>query len=166
MSTMQPKQRLLTILSVVLIVGLMGAVIGRGLTSSNDSSAKPNMAEINHFSEKESVDDSVFILFYGITCPHCKEVDDWLEQTGAQEYLEIERKEVYENKANADELVRVAASCGIETRNLGVPLLYAEDQCYSGKLEIIEYLQRQLDLVQQPTQSPEVEMTENSETEL
>jgi hypothetical protein len=68
-------------------------------------------------------------------------VDEWIEREQAEQLLGIEQKEVYENRDNATELTQVAISCGFDTqRGVGVPFMYANGDCYIGKIEIVDYL--------------------------
>lgn len=82
------------------------------------------------------------ILYYGITCPHCKVVEKWLDgQPGVKEKSRLEMKEVYQNKNNSKELVEKAMECQIEKNSgMGVPFLYDNGQCVIGDQPIVDYL--------------------------
>lgn len=84
------------------------------------------------------------ILFYGIGCPHCKNVEDFLEQNQVADKIQIDQKEVYGNRENAKIFQEKAAQCGLDKKNLGVPLLWVKGKCYSGDQEIIQYFKDQL----------------------
>ena len=79
------------------------------------------------------------ILFYGVTCPHCKEVEDFIAKNDITAKINFTQKEVYENSNNARLMAQVAKSCKVSVNNLGVPLLYAEGKCYEGAPEVLGY---------------------------
>lgn len=80
------------------------------------------------------------ILFYGDTCPHCKNVEDFIRQNSVDLKLAITRKEVFKNSDNAKLLTKKAATCGIATNSIGVPLLWDGKTCYEGEEEVINFL--------------------------
>lgn len=82
------------------------------------------------------------ILYYGITCPHCEIVKEWLDnKPGIKKKSRLEMKEVYQNKNNSRELVEKAAECQIDERDgIGVPFLYDNGECIVGDQPIIDYL--------------------------
>ena len=88
---------------------------------------------------------SALVFFYGNTCPHCKDVDVWMRENNVEKILEIQKKEVYDNAANALELEKAAKQCGLATDSIGVPFLYTpEEICIMGTPDIIDYLEKQL----------------------
>lgn len=78
------------------------------------------------------------VLYYGNGCPHCAEVEDFIKNNTFD--FSIEQKEIYQNKINAEEFNHVCAEEGISLMNRGVPLLYAENECFIGDKQIISYL--------------------------
>ncbi|MFA5184427.1 MAG: hypothetical protein WC456_02760 [Patescibacteria group bacterium] len=78
------------------------------------------------------------ILYYGDGCPHCAEVEDFIKNNSFD--FSIERKEIYQNKTNAEEFNQICATEGISLMNRGVPFLYAENECFIGDKQIISYL--------------------------
>ena len=118
------KQTISTIVFVFIIIVLLAAIV-YGSSNKNDSSS--------------------LLFFYGNTCPHCKDVELWMEKNNVEKKLDIRKKEVYDNKANALELEREAKQCGLSTDSIGVPFLYTpEGTCIMGTPQIINYLQEQL----------------------
>lgn len=80
------------------------------------------------------------ILFYSNNCPHCKELEKWMEENNLEEKTSIIKKEVDNNKSNITELNRLARNCGLKPNEVGVPFLFTpERQCLVGSLEIVEY---------------------------
>jgi glutaredoxin len=87
------------------------------------------------------------VFYYGNTCPHCKEVEDWMEENKIEEKLKIVKKEVYDNKANASELFSVAKKCGINSSSIGVPFLYTQEgKCLIGTPDVTNYLKEKAGL--------------------
>ena len=78
------------------------------------------------------------VLYYGNGCPHCAEVEDFIKNNTFD--FSIEKKEVYQNKANTEEFNKVCAKEGISLMNRGVPFLYSENECFIGDKQIISYL--------------------------
>ncbi len=80
------------------------------------------------------------ILFYGDTCPHCKNVDDYLNSNDVRNKISFKELEVYNNKDNAALLINTAKQCGLETANgVGVPFLFDGTNCLLGDQPIIDF---------------------------
>lgn len=94
--------------------------------------------------QKKQNDINKSVLFYGDTCPHCKDLDEWLEANDVEAQFPLLHKEVYQDKVNAAELGAAAGTCGLATDSIGVPFLYSQGQCFMGKDQIIEYLNQQI----------------------
>ncbi len=116
-----------------LLAFLIGALAGQQIKRVNNSPK-----EVEGDSERaESV------LFYGKNCPHCGKVEEWLdEHPEVKRKINLQEKEVYDNKENSGELITRAKECGIATENgsIGVPFLYDRGQCLMGDRPIINYL--------------------------
>jgi len=80
------------------------------------------------------------VLYYGNTCTHCQDLEEQIIQNKIENKVSIEKKEVFQNRTNANELEKVGNYCKIEKSNMGVPLLFAEGKCYQGKDEALKYL--------------------------
>lgn len=88
----------------------------------------------NNSSDKES------IFFYGATCPHCKNVDKFLEENkGIEGRFKFEKLEI-SNKDNAKRLMEKAEKCGLPTDNIGVPFFWDGEKCIVGDADIIDFL--------------------------
>lgn len=92
-----------------------------------------------------NIPDDKIIFYYGVSCPHCKIVEEFMGENNAADFLNIEMKEVYLNKNNANELIEVGKLCDIETGYIGaVPLTYFNGSCYLGDEPSIEFLKEKL----------------------
>ncbi|MCR4326609.1 MAG: hypothetical protein NUV52_03065 [Candidatus Roizmanbacteria bacterium] len=97
------------------------------------------LAAIVYGSKGNTSRDLVF--YYGNTCPHCADVEEWMKKNNIEKKIKIVKKEVYENKVNAMELEKKAKSCGLATDSIGVPFLYTpEGECLLGTPDIVNYL--------------------------
>lgn len=84
-------------------------------------------------------------FYWGTTCPHCHNVQRWLEAHNETAALGIRQLEVWDDKDNAATFVGVARKCKMD--QAVVPVLVAETgTCYVGEVEIIDYLKERLDI--------------------
>jgi len=117
-----------TALVVLIIVGILAAIVWGSK------------------SKKEKTLDGL-IFYYGVFCPHCKEVEEWMEENKIEEKVKIVKKEVYNNQGNAKELEEAARNCGIGEEGIGVPFLVTEEKkCLAGSTEIINFLKEKIGL--------------------
>lgn len=79
------------------------------------------------------------ILFYSNTCPHCKIVEQYIQENKVKDYLVFRELEVSLNPVNAQLLAKKAASCGLPTDALGVPFFFDGKNCLIGDQDIIKY---------------------------
>jgi len=84
---------------------------------------------------------SEIIYFYGEGCPHCANVDAFLQENKIEEKVSFVKKEVFNNNENAKELVGVAQKCGLPSDQVGVPLLWdsPSSKCYVGDVDVINF---------------------------
>lgn len=108
---------------------------GQGLSKKADNTEQ----ELVVAQTGEPVDKDIF--YWGDGCPHCQDVKDWMAANNVAEKIEVDSKEIYNNRTNSAELTARAKSCGMDTQRIGVPFLYTVDgQCLVGSPPIIEYL--------------------------
>ena len=119
-------------------------------TANSGDSAQPSSLLTGDISMK----DAVATLYYGRGCPHCANIEKWLQDnkylpggaitqsavdswvSGAKVKFNI--KEVWYNKDNNAELTSKATSCGISSDQTGVPFLYdsTSKKCAIGETDI------------------------------
>ena len=85
------------------------------------------------------------ILFYGTGCPHCEKVEEYLQENNIESKINIEKKEVYDNKDNANLLAKIAKKCGIKENELGVPFLWTGSECKIGDEDIINFFKEKVE---------------------
>lgn len=134
------KEKITTLIVVVLIAALMSLVV----IGSNNKEQQVNDQKLEALKTGEPV------FYYGETCPHCKDVEKWFEENKIEEKIKFSKKEVWNNRQNAAELGKVAASCNLDVNNIGVPFLYAEEKCLIGTPDIIKYFSDKLGIVSAP----------------
>lgn len=119
---------------ILVIIAVLMFIIGLGLVASSLNNSNTSL---------EKMKDQT-ILYYGNTCPHCKELEDYIKLNKIEEKITFIRKEVYLNLNNSRELTAVAKSCGFEEKSIGVPFLYSKAKCYMGKDEVIAYINEEI----------------------
>lgn len=97
------------------------------------------------FLRNNSFKDAGIILFYGDSCSHCANVDKFINDNKIEGKISFERKEVFNNQKNAQELAAKAKSCGLPTDNVGVPFLWTGSQCIIGDTDIINFFKEKID---------------------
>ena len=81
------------------------------------------------------------IFFYGNTCPHCTNVENYLKENPSK--IKFRKLEVFENRENAALMTKYAQNCGLNLDNLGVPFLYDGKNCLTGDQDIINWFKKQ-----------------------
>lgn len=134
------KQTVITGIIILIIVGLLSVIVWGSKDKQVEQTETQGEQTTNGVPPTIMVSD-VPIFFYGNTCPHCKDVEEWMEKNGIEEKIDIVKKEVYDNRTNSLELTQVAMGCGLPTDSIGVPFLYTpEEECLIGTPDIINYL--------------------------
>jgi len=87
---------------------------------------------------------SNIVLFYGDGCPHCANVDEFIKENKVDEKVFFDKKEVYNNKDNAAELLEKAGKCGLSQGEVGVPFLWTGSECLVGDADIINFFQQKI----------------------
>lgn len=85
--------------------------------------------------------EKTYELYWGEGCPHCKNVDDFLNTWEKSSEVKIEKLEVQKNKENSDKMIKRANECKLDTsKGLSVPFLYTPDEkCIVGDTPIIDH---------------------------
>jgi preprotein translocase subunit YajC len=129
---MNNKNIFITIVSVVLIFGfLYGAYYFLNESDRKEVARKKSLKKTNEV-----------ILYWGVTCEHCKKVEDYLKNTpDIEKKIKIIRKEVFNDKTNVADMEDKAYLCNFDTsKGIGVPFMYFKGECISGDQPIIDYL--------------------------
>jgi len=118
-----------------IIISVVIIVLGYILVDSSNKKAKIKV----NLPSKDKI-----VYYYGLTCPHCKDVEEWMKKNKVEEKIKVEKKEVWYNKENAAELQEVAKFCSLDSTSIGVPFLWADGKCYIGKPDVKKVLAEKL----------------------
>jgi len=94
---------------------------------------------INQQSEQSQI-----ILFYGIGCPHCAKVEEFIKENQIEKTISFVKKEIYFNRQNAKELEEKAKICEIPENEVGVPFLWDGEKCLIGDVDIISFFKEKI----------------------
>lgn len=114
----------------VLIVG----VIVWGMTSNN---ANAPVTEV-----------SGTVYYYGAECPHCKRVNEFLEENKISEKVTFTKKEVWHDNGNAKEMTQAATQCGIDKKDIGVPFIFDNGSCLIGEPDVKKFFSEKAGIAQ------------------
>jgi glutaredoxin len=78
------------------------------------------------------------LLFVGETCPHCKALEQYLDQHNLFEELNIQRYEIYNNEENLE--LYLKETYKLQYKNGQVPLLIDDGAYYEGNNSIQDHL--------------------------
>lgn len=81
------------------------------------------------------------VLYTSLSCPFCRNVEQYIEENNVKDYLEFQELEVSQNAGNAQLFRGTAKRCGIEKP--GVPLFFDGEKCYEGDVDITDYFNSQ-----------------------
>ena len=113
------------------IFGLIGGlwIWSAGSGEQGNVAATPIVTDIN--------------FFYGKECPHCQDVEKFMEENKIAEKVKFDSIEVWHNKANSKILLEKVKECSIAEDEVGVPLLYARGKCIIGAPEIEKFFRQE-----------------------
>ena len=120
------KNKIIYLIVAIIIVILVVGVVIYKTGGTNISSGDAN---------------SPIVLYYSLSCPHCKLVEDFLNQNKISDKVSFANKEVSQNQANAIELGDRAQKCNISTDQIGVPFLWdgTTSKCVIGDVDVIQF---------------------------
>ena len=96
-------------------------------------------------SNQPKVSDGNFILYYSDSCPHCKNVEEFMANNKVGEKLVgLQRKEAMLNTTNAEEMLKYAKKCNLPLNMVGFPFLWTGTDCLMGDQDIIQYFTEQI----------------------
>ncbi|MDD2258036.1 MAG: hypothetical protein PHN43_02400 [Patescibacteria group bacterium] len=81
------------------------------------------------------------VLYTSLGCPHCENVDKFVDDNQINHYVDFIELEVSQNQQNSQMFNATAERCGIEPDKRGVPMFYDGENCYLGDQDIISYFQ-------------------------
>ncbi len=88
------------------------------------------------------LDEKSIILFYGDGCPHCADVEKYIDENNIVQKVSFEKLEVWNNKQNAQIMKKAARICKLNETKIGVPFLFAQNKCYIGTPDVKEFFKQ------------------------
>ena len=92
------------------------------------------------------LDEKSIILFYGDGCPHCADVEKYIDENNITQKVSFEKLEVWNNKQNAQTMKEAAKICNLDIEKIGVPFLFAQNECYIGTPDVKEFFKQKVSL--------------------
>lgn len=129
------------------LVVLIGAIVAWGVYDRNESDEGPPGEDMT--------------LYWGDGCPHCENVEKFLEEKKVADKVDFLRKEVWKDRANAKEMERRARNCGIPAKDIGVPFLFSDGQCFVGEPNVENEFLRKASVLEGEMNQLPVEKNEN-----
>lgn len=83
------------------------------------------------------------ILFYGDGCPHCENVDNFIEENNIKDKVSFSNLEVWYNKKNQNILAQIVKKCNLPIDQIGVPFLYDGQNCLIGEDQAIDFFKNE-----------------------
>ena len=81
--------------------------------------------------------------YWGDGCPHCANVEEFIETWENKDKVQIDKKEVYKDQANIALFKSRTEYCKLSNNQIGVPFLFTPDgECFVGDTPIIERLKQ------------------------
>ena len=117
-----------------------------GTAEINTAFAAPLASEsgiVTDYTEKEMV------IYVGDGCPHCAVVEEYVKKAEIDKYLNIEFKEVYNDRDNAVNFHEEATRLGVSLGSIGVPFLVVGNAHFVGDKPIISFLDNQVNLLEE-----------------
>lgn len=113
-----------------IIVATLAIIIGGVVLTSKNSPATPSPLP----------SPTALEYYWGNGCPHCANVEAFLESWDKKDKVSLDKKEVWNNPKNASDMLTRAKTCNLDTEKLAVPMLVTpEGKCLVGDTPIIDY---------------------------
>ncbi len=108
-----------------------------------------NSSNADIYKDNPVYDNPDLVFYWGNGCPHCKNVEDWLDKNNADKKLKINYKEIYYNDQNRTDLINTAKQyCSdiVTNGGIGVPVGFdpQNKKCIQGDTPIIDFLEQKI----------------------
>jgi glutaredoxin-related protein len=89
---------------------------------------------------KKNPSNTEITLFYSSKCPHCQEIETFLQKNAVHSKISFAEKEVTENKDNLKKLITITKKCNFPKNNyIELPILWTGSECLIGRDNIINF---------------------------
>lgn len=98
---------------------------------------------------QKTVANPVLVIYWGQGCPHCENVKKFISENQIDSKLQIDLKEVYNNKNNQIQFKQDAEKCNPKidlSQGIGVPFAFASsnNECIIGDQPIIGWIKNKI----------------------
>ncbi len=119
---------------------------GSNLPSSDETVTAESKDKYKNYPVHKDPD---LTFYWGNGCPHCENVEKWLDENNTEQKIKVNYKEVYYNQTNQQELSQIVEEYCPELLGedgIGVPLGFDPNskKCIQGDTPIIEFLSDKL----------------------
>ena len=137
---MESKTKIILSVGALLISGLLLA--GCGKSNSGQPTTQPSVPPANS-SADYTINQGELVFFWGQGCPHCENVEKFLQDnSGLEEKIKLKKIEVFNDPNGQKLFMEKVKECGLATA--GVQVLYQDGKCTQGDQPIIEELKKNL----------------------
>jgi len=158
---------LLGIISIVAIFGIAITLLGKGWSitglflnretdghiPNTEQGIAPQTQEKSVGNTSDNANESI-VYYYGTECPHCQRVQEFLDSNNVTDTVRYAQKEIWHDTQNNDELTSRAKSvCGLDPSQIGVPLVIADSQCFTGETDVMNFFKAKLNPLSSTTQN-------------
>ncbi len=114
------------VIAILIVLGVaVAGIIAWGMTSSTGTEP---VAEVTGT-----------VYYYGAECPHCKKINEFLEENKIAEKVTFAKKEVWHDSGNAKEMTKAAEQCGLDKKDIGVPFVFDNGTCLIGEPDVRKF---------------------------
>lgn len=134
---MNTKKTAIVLVFLIIGAGLVWYRMGTDAGKSGNQGDNPSV--LNQQPDKgkaeenngEIKDDQVY-LFVGEGCPHCENVEKFIEENKIADKIKITTLEVFVNKGNQKLYLEAYKKCGKDTKQISVPVMFYKGECIEG----------------------------------
>lgn len=142
---MAKRASLVTILFLIILSLVFWGFKQKNQLIAKDQALNSGLSSDHTFSPTwPPKEQTKIILYYGIGCPHCAKVEEFIQENKIKEKIDFEEKEVYYDYQNALDLQEKAKKCALPLREIGVPFLWDGSKCFIGDEDIIQFFTKKI----------------------
>ena len=127
-------KKALIIIGVILVIGFG---VGVWLYNTADSAREAGEKLVEPITEVTLPEG--YLFFYGLECPHCQKVEEFLNSNDVANKMTYTKFEVWHNEENRNLMLQAAKNCQLKVKDVGVPFIYDGQQCIIGEMETINF---------------------------
>ncbi|MFH0937484.1 MAG: hypothetical protein V1808_04285 [Candidatus Daviesbacteria bacterium] len=131
-------------ISVILLAGFVVVYTAKSSGDSTNITPTPTLTEVSQATTSATTNPTgVYEYFWGEGCPHCANVEKFLENWEGKDKIKLEKKEIRQSRDNASLLLKRLTQCKLSKDQIDqapIPVLYtSEEKCILGDVSIIDH---------------------------